>query len=95
MRNFTNESAEYQGLDLSISLTSYIVNQAVSDLRHTIADWLSPLNFFQKQSDVLSRRHPGTGQWLLDSGESRDWISGAEQTLWCRGILMYQFSPKF
>ncbi|KAH0538021.1 hypothetical protein FGG08_005382 [Glutinoglossum americanum] len=62
------------------------LSQAVPNLRHTIADWLSPLNFIQKQSDVLDRRHPGTGQWLLDSDMFRDWLSGAEQTLWCRGI---------
>ena len=58
-------------------------------MRRAIADWLSPLNFFQKQIDVLNRRHPGTGQWLLDSSEFRDWLSGAEQTLWCHGIRMY------
>ena len=56
--------------------------------RRAIADWLSPLNFWTKQNDTFDRRQEGTGKWLLDSDEFRDWLSGTGNTLWCPGIRM-------
>ena len=51
--------------------------------------WLSQLRFEEKQNDILSKRHPGTGQWLLDSDEFKAWSDGQPDkpsTLWCPGI---------
>ncbi|KAF8537870.1 ankyrin repeat-containing domain protein, partial [Trichophaea hybrida] len=48
-----------------------------------IAKWLSPLNFFQTQNNILSGRHAGTGQWLLDSSLFGDWVADQGQTLYC------------
>jgi hypothetical protein len=55
-----------------------------------ILDWLTPIDYAPQQSDFLSRREAGTGQWLLDSAEFQDWL-GAEKkterkTLFCPGI---------
>ena len=41
--------------------------------KQAILEWLSPLSFAEKQRDANSRRHPETGQWLLDSAEFRNW----------------------
>jgi hypothetical protein len=30
-----------------------------------ILEWLSPLNFCEKQDDLYERRQSGTGEWLL------------------------------
>ena len=54
-----------------------------------ILKWLSNLNFEEKQRDILSKRHPGTGQWLLNTGIFEAWRDGHEEspsTLWCSGI---------
>jgi hypothetical protein len=53
-----------------------------------ITAWLSPLNFFKTQDDVLKRRQEGTGQWLLETRQFADWVSGKEKSLWCPGIRM-------
>ena len=56
-----------------------------------LLDWLSPLEFFSKQIDTLSRRQQGTGRWLLESNEFRRWLEDAGRVLWCPGIREYCF----
>jgi hypothetical protein len=54
-----------------------------------ILHWLSQLSFEEKHRDVLSKLHPGTGQWLLDMDEFKAWRNGQLETpptLWCSGI---------
>ena len=54
-----------------------------------ILTWLSNLNFEEKQRDILSKRHPSTGRWLLDSDAFKAWRNGHDEspsTLWCPGI---------
>jgi hypothetical protein len=51
-----------------------------------VLDWLSPLNFWPRQSDLLDRRKEGTGGWLFRASKFEDWLSGEEKTLWCPGI---------
>jgi hypothetical protein len=53
-----------------------------------ITDWLSSLNFRAQQDDVFVRRQKGTGQWLLEFKEFKDWLAGARRTLGCFGIRM-------
>ena len=52
-----------------------------------VLDWLSPLTMYQKQQDILSRRHPDTGSWLLIDQVFRGWVDGecSQRTLWCPG----------
>ena len=59
---------------------------ALSTEERDLMKWLSPLEFFSKQSDALSRRQEGTGQWLLESIEFRSWLNTAKRVLWCPGI---------
>jgi hypothetical protein len=33
--------------------------------RQTILDWLTPIDYSTQQSDFISRRQEGTGEWLL------------------------------
>lgn len=56
------------------------------ELRRNIARWLSPLNFLGRQDEIFRRRQEGTDQWLLDSPEFKDWVSGANKLLRCSGI---------
>ncbi|KAB5542460.1 hypothetical protein GE09DRAFT_1225395 [Coniochaeta sp. 2T2.1] len=54
--------------------------------RDVVLDWLSPSNYPSQHADLLRRRQPGTGQWILDSGEYRNWLHSSGQTLFCPGI---------
>jgi hypothetical protein len=52
----------------------------------TILEWLTPIDYAPQQSDYISRRQPGTGQWFLDSVEYQAWLQTSKQTLFCPGI---------
>jgi hypothetical protein len=51
-----------------------------------LSQWLSPINCYNKQNDVLRTRLEGTCLWLLDSPEFKAWTSGTNRTLFCQGI---------
>jgi len=53
---------------------------------HEIADWLTPFDYGPQQSDYISMRQPGTGQWLLESAEYQAWLKSHKQTLFCSGM---------
>jgi hypothetical protein len=50
--------------------------------------WLSQTDLAAQQSDILRRRHEGTGQWFLDTPEFSEWLhkSSSARTLLCTGI---------
>ncbi|KAJ7029871.1 ankyrin repeat-containing domain protein [Mycena alexandri] len=54
--------------------------------RTEIMQWMTPLNFFQRQADILNTWQAGTGEWLLEDPLFREWESGAGQVVWCRGM---------
>ncbi|KAF6221635.1 hypothetical protein HO133_001601 [Letharia lupina] len=61
-------------------------NHGKHDERQTITDWLSPLDFSQKQRDVYANHQPGTGEWFLGSDKFKGWEGGDNNVLWCHGI---------
>jgi hypothetical protein len=57
-----------------------------------ILTWLSQMNFEDKQKDILSKRHPRTGEWFVELDEFQKWRDGDPDTpsiLWCPGIRKY------
>lgn len=54
--------------------------------RFIVEDWLSSADFAAQQTDFISRRQEGTGQWLLKSNEFKTWLDGTKKTLFCPGI---------
>ena len=57
-----------------------------SETTRKILDWLSPLEYCNKQRDIASKRHEGTGKWFLVSEKFTAWLSGsADNVLWCPG----------
>ena len=71
------------------------VNPAQAEKRRAIIDWMSPLNFLQRQAEVFSMMQPGTGQWLLSDAHFKAWESDAGKILWCRGMRELSHLPKF
>lgn len=64
-----------------------IANNVVDSRIKEILDWLSPLTMYQKQHDILSRRHGNTGSWLLEDAVFQAWKESdcSQWTLWCPG----------
>jgi hypothetical protein len=56
--------------------------------RDAILDWLSPINFFLRHTDISQIWEKGTGGWLLEDPVFKKWESSSGSTLWCRGIRM-------
>jgi hypothetical protein len=57
-----------------------------------ILTWLSQMSFEDKQRDILSKRHPRTGEWFLEFDEFQKWRDSDPDTpsiLWCPGIRKY------
>jgi len=63
-----------------------MINRQDDQDRRAIIDWLTPIDYASRQSDFLSRRQEGTGEWLLNSDEFQAWINTSKQTLFCPGI---------
>ncbi|KFX95786.1 hypothetical protein V490_03675 [Pseudogymnoascus sp. VKM F-3557] len=51
-----------------------------------LVEWISSEKYSYQQSDIISKRQPGTGQWFLDSPEFNSWLGGPSLTLFCPGI---------
>ena len=79
-------------VSLIYSRNSSCQHNATADLQvEAILDWLSPLNMYQKQQDILSRRHGNTGAWLLSNVAFQRWVNSdnSDRTLWCPGDREY------
>ncbi|KAI8712989.1 NACHT domain-containing protein [Fusarium sp. LHS14.1] len=55
--------------------------QQDNEQRLKTLDWLTPPDYGTQQQDVIIRRQPGTGKWLLDSKEYQNWLSSSIQHL--------------
>lgn len=63
-----------------------IRSQMISQQDLSILNWLADSDYSSQHNDYLSRRQPGTGQWLLESQEYQEWLSTDGQNLFCPGI---------
>jgi len=50
-----------------------------------ITDWLSQLDFDQKQHNIISDYIAETGNWFLEEPTFQSWLRGEFNTLWCLG----------
>ena len=86
-------SIAIDNLKISASLLREIKDMRLDDTKkHSdsrmveILNWLSPLDFAERQRDVLAKRTPGTVQWVLESSEFTAWHQAAsDNVLWCPG----------
>jgi hypothetical protein len=68
------------------NVVNKLYDRQLDQEHHAILDWLTPIDYASQQNDYLTRRQPGTGQWLLDSAEYQIWVPTSQQTLFCPGI---------
>ncbi|KFY05234.1 hypothetical protein O988_00146, partial [Pseudogymnoascus sp. VKM F-3808] len=67
------------------TVRSLLENQDSQQYR-VIIDWLSSTDFPAQQSDFISRRAEGTGQWFVASPKFTNWLQGTKRNLLCSGI---------
>ncbi|KAL8785217.1 MAG: hypothetical protein Q9213_003486 [Squamulea squamosa] len=67
--------------------------QAADQEFQNIVTWLSPLDFWARQQDIISRRTEDTGKRFLESTEFQSWQNGSEKVLWCHGIQTLAHTP--
>ncbi|KAM7201239.1 Ankyrin repeat-containing domain protein [Naviculisporaceae sp. PSN 640] len=61
-------------------------NRIASRRKETL-EWLAPVDYVSQQSDCINQREPGTGNWLLESPQFTEWLSGnGKRILFCPGI---------
>ncbi|KAJ7080217.1 ankyrin repeat-containing domain protein [Mycena belliarum] len=59
--------------------------------KQQILDWITPLNFFQRQADILAAWQPGTGQWLLSHAQFKCWESQVNQPVQGRQAMVVNY----
>lgn len=60
--------------------------QKNDERRYQISRWISTVPYVDHHALVESSRLPGTGQWLLDHPDFKDWsINKHSETLWLHG----------
>lgn len=51
-----------------------------------IFDWLNPTNIEADKDKVITKKSPGTGNWLHEAKEIKEWIQGKRKFIWLTGI---------
>ncbi|KAF8467195.1 hypothetical protein BDZ91DRAFT_776352 [Kalaharituber pfeilii] len=54
--------------------------------RMKLLEWLSPLNFWTKHSDIVAQQQAGTGNWILESPMFQQWEDKKCRKLFCPGM---------
>jgi hypothetical protein len=81
-------------MKVSGTLTDYPWTYMDKAAQHKLLlDWMTPLNFFQRQADIFSAWQPGTGEWLLSHQQFKEWVSGSGEIIWCPGMRMFFLGP--
>lgn len=58
-------TSSLQKLELTSGKVDAVNERAAKREASELLEWLTPLTFREKQSDVLCKRQAGSGQWLL------------------------------
>jgi hypothetical protein len=62
-----------------------MVQRSDDQERRVIANWITSTDYATLQADYLKRREMGTGLWLLETTEFREW-KAKKRVLYCPGI---------
>ena len=71
--------------DTKTGVDALVTNQ-MNQHRQDFLSWLSPNDFGGEWRKVIEHRTPGTGQWLLDSAEFKQWENEPGRILFASGM---------
>ncbi|KAK5325159.1 hypothetical protein LTR93_004636 [Exophiala xenobiotica] len=79
-----------QGIEKELKLVDVVdVSQITDAIRaekqSNMMTWLSGVNFWGKQDNLLQRAQEGTGEWILHEPKFESWLAGEGGFLWCYG----------
>ena len=63
-----------------------LVKESDGQVHGAICDWITLVDNVQYHNDHVSRQHPESCQWLLQSSAFQEWRQTPKQTLCCYGI---------
>ncbi|KAH8694900.1 hypothetical protein BGW36DRAFT_452665, partial [Talaromyces proteolyticus] len=87
IRDLLSTVNEIQKTTKDINVAVKRMNQRGDDQDcRAVLDWLIPTTYSSQQHDLLGRRQEGTGKWLVESKEFKNWVDQKKQTLFCPGI---------
>jgi len=84
--SFGDSNVNSGNISGSFNNTFYMSNEDARILR-----WLSPLEPSKRHQDVRTDRFDGTGQWLFETREFREWRGSADAAE--KGALFCSGSP--
>jgi hypothetical protein len=59
---------------------------AAGDERESFLGWISQTDFEKSHEDIYAAKHPGTGDWLLQTDKFQTWVENPKSSLlWCYG----------
>ena len=88
-RQQLNDALQQENLSLGKEIYNDVVvvkNVALDHEYKAIVDWLSPLDFVERQQAILRSTAAGAGNWFLEFNEYQAWETGKEPILWCVGV---------
>ncbi|KAH7319047.1 hypothetical protein BKA65DRAFT_556477 [Rhexocercosporidium sp. MPI-PUGE-AT-0058] len=60
-------------------------NEQIAERRQFL-EWVSDINYEETFNDIIKKKHPGTGEWLLHHEKFRCWAKSPKPSLlWCHG----------
>ncbi|OCL08336.1 hypothetical protein AOQ84DRAFT_388931, partial [Glonium stellatum] len=92
--NLSDAIAEHTKMVQEIQETLSQVEQARQERRENEPDsdliatkeFLSPLDFLQKQRAISKLRQAGSCQWFLEAEEFQAWVNSSRGRMWCPGM---------
>jgi hypothetical protein len=88
--DITSLTTDARGMEVplfNIARSSTLI-APLDKLRKEIITWISPINFFVAQKDILSRHQKGTCETVLQSPELKAWMRELGAKLLCSGIRL-------
>jgi len=66
------------------------VNLITDKERTSFLDWISNIDFEKMHDDIYTKKHEGTGDWLIQKQEFQTWFGSSQSSLlWCHGKRKY------
>lgn len=50
-----------------------------------VFNWLNPANIEAEKDKIATTRTPGTGNWILEVNEVKEWVEGKGKLIWLTG----------
>jgi hypothetical protein len=71
---------------IAVLATLDVLAQQRLQVKEDLLNWLSEFPYEERHEERYSKKHPGTGDWLLQHDKFQDWIkSTGSAVLWCHG----------